>query len=361
MKKICALVLSVATILTSLLSLTACGKKSDTPDGMQLVHGGKSVGYYFYAPEEWSISRNIASIKSAYVSRLDTTSVSFCEVTDSIKNNGGDEYFFGEYFNGSMKEAPESITVNITLNGESTVFGKTDFEADKAVKYTYNYEYSENTFGFMQILIKNDGRYFIFTYRALLEIKEDDKTYYDYYLDKLDKVITEFKFTEKESEDSTEVKYKEDKDGYILISNSKLCGFDMYVPKSFIPDQSNGFVSATHEDGSNVSITEAFMTGNNVTVSDYFEIRKKELSAFVDDLKETATFVKTEVGNSNYAYSYEYTYVYNGEKYHVYQVYIVAGPALMQTGYVLTYTAKDVNYNSHIEEIKTITQKVNFR
>lgn len=359
MKKIIALILCVTTIIFSLLSLSSCGKKGDTPDGMQLVFGGKSAGYYFYAPEEWSVS-NIGDIKSAFVSRLDTTSISFCEVTDSISKLGGEEYFFGSYFKDSMKDAPESIEVNITLDGEATVFGKTEAEADKAVKYTYNYKYADRPFGFMQILIKEDSRFFIFTYRALLEAKEGETTYYDYYLEKLDKVISEFKFTEK-SEDGESVKYKEDKDGYILISNSKLCGFNMYVPKSFTPDHSDGLVSATHGDGSNISLTEAFMSGHNVTIKDYFEIRKKELSAFVDELTEVNTFEEAKIGNSNYAYSYEYTYVYGGEKYHVFQVYIVAGPLLNQTGYVLTYTAKDANYNLHLEELSTIMEKVSFK
>ena len=93
MKKLIALILSLTTIFLSLISLTSCGDdKDETPEGMQLVYGGKNAGYYFYAPEEWTVS-NIGAIKSAYVSRLDTTSVSFCEVTESIETNGGEEYF----------------------------------------------------------------------------------------------------------------------------------------------------------------------------------------------------------------------------------------------------------------------------
>lgn len=360
MKKIFALILSLTTIFVSLLSLSSCGDSSDTPEGMQLVYGGKNAGYYFYAPEEWTVSK-VGAIKSAYVSRLDTTCVSFSEVTESIKNAGGDEYFFGSYFSDSMKEAPENITVNVTLDGEATVFGKTDYEADKAVKYTYNYKYSGRSFGFMQILIKDSDRYFIFTYRALLEKKDGGKTYYESYLEKLDKVITEFKFTDKEAEKSPDVSYKEDKDGYILISNAKIAGFDLYVPKSFKPDHSDGFVSASHTDGSNVNLTEAFMTGNNVNVKDYFEIRKKELSEFVTDFTEIATFEAIEMKNTRFAFSYEYTYVYAGEKYHVLQIYAVSGPLLSQTGYVFTYTAKEDNYSLHLDEVQTIISKVNFK
>lgn len=361
MKKLIALILSITTIFLSLISLTSCGDdKDETPEGMQLVYGGKNAGYYFYAPEEWTVS-NMGAIKSAYISRLDTTSVSFCEVTESIEANGGEEYFFASYFSDSMKEAAEGLALNITLNGEATVFGKTDFEADKAVKYTYNYKYSDRSFGFMQILMKEGERYFIFTYRALLEKKDGESSQYEKYLEKLDKVISEFKFVTKEDTKTPEKTYKEDKDGYILISNSKISGFDLYVPKAFTPDHSDGFVSASHKDGSNVNLTKAFMTGNNVNVSDYFEMRKTELSAFVTEFTEIKTFEKIDIKDTRFAFSYEYTYVYSGEKYHVRQIYIVAGPLLSQTGYVFTYTAKEENYSLHLEEIEKIISKVVFK
>ena len=119
MKKLGALTLALAIIICSLLSLTACSNKSDVPDGMQLVYGSNSSGYRFYAPEEWTVS-NLNNIKSAYVSRLDITSVSFAEVDplpDGVGINKAD-YFFTDYFNNSLSEFPESMKLEVTVNGE---------------------------------------------------------------------------------------------------------------------------------------------------------------------------------------------------------------------------------------------------
>lgn len=344
-------------IIVSLFALFSCSD-SDLPEGMQLVYGSDGDGYFFYAPEEWTVS-NVGEIKSAYASRIDVSSVSFAEVTASIPMPEGinkASYFFGDYFTDSLKEFPVAPTV--TINAENTVFGCEGFTADKAIKYAFNYEYSGHKFGFMQILIQKGERFFILTYTAALDIKSGDKTYYDYYAEKVQNVINNFKFVERSSSDN-KTEYKKDTDGYILISDSDLSGFELYVPETFAPDYSSAIVSATHADGSNVTVTEATSVG--VKVSDYWEIRKKELSAIVSDIVEIEVGKPLEFGNANYAFSYEYTFVYNGEKYHVYQVFAVEGPMLFQKGYAFTYTAKEENYSAHKQEIENIIKKVDFK
>ena len=363
MKRLAALTLAIAVIICSLLALSSCSNESDIPDGMQLVYGSDSTGYRFYAPEEWTVS-NLDGIKSAYVSKLDITSISFAEVDPLPSNIGIDEseYFFGAYFNDSLSEFPEAMKLNVTVNGEQTVFGKEGEKADKAVKYVYSYEYSEHKFGFMQILMNKGERFFIFTYTALLEEKSEGVTYYDHYLEeKVLSVIDNFRFTPPTADKSEPIEYEKDADGYSLISNPALAGFSLYVPEGFECDYSSATVSATHADGSNLNMSEATMTGNNMTVSDYWKIRKAELSAIVGEVTEINVNEPTTVGNSKYAFSFEYTFVYNGEVYHVYQVLAVEGVFLFQNGYVFTYTAKEANYNTHFESIKTVLEKVDFR
>ena len=342
--------------MITLFTLASC-KDSDVPEGMQLVYGSKKDGYYFYAPEEWTIS-NVGGIKAAYASRVDATSVSFAEVTPTPRDGMDTEtYFFTEYFNDSLSEFPVAPTV--TVNRESTVFGKEAGAADKAVRYAYNYKYSERSFGFMQILIKEGERYFVFTYTALLEDRTEGKTYYDYYSEKLTKVIENFRFITAEPDDG-EVKYKEDKDGYILISDSELSGFDLYVPKEFLPDYSSAIVSATHADGSNLSLTEAVDTG--VKIDDYWNNRKTDLKAIITgEVTEIEILKECDLGNAGSAFSFEYTFTYNGESYHVYQILAIEGPLLMQKGYVFTFTAKEENYAKHIEEINKVIEKVKFK
>lgn len=363
MKKLGALTLAFAITICSLLTLSSCSNKSDVPEGMQLVYGNDSTGYRFYAPEEWTVS-NLDNIKSAYVSKLDITSVSFAEIDPLPSDIGIDEkeYFFGSYFNDCLTEFPEAMNLELMVNGEETVFGKEGEKADKALKYVYSYEYSEHKFGFMQILMVKGDRFFIFTYTSLLEEKSDGVTYYDHYLEeKVISVIDNFRFTEITEDKSELTEYEKDADGYSLISDASLAGFSLYVPEGFACDYSSATVSATHADGSNINMSEATMTGNNMTVSDYWKIRKAELSAIVGEITEIKVNEPTSIGDSNYAFSFEYTFVYNGEKYHVYQVLAVEGFFLFQNGYVFTYTAKEANYNLHFDHIKTVLEKVDFR
>ncbi len=363
MKKIGALTLAFATIICSLLTLSSCSKKSDIPEGMQLVYGNDASGYRFYAPEEWTVS-NLDNIKSAYISKLDITSVSFAEVDPIPTEIGIDEteYFFGSYFSDSLSEFPEKVKPEVTVNGEETVFGKEGEKADRAIKYVYSYEYSDHKFGFMQILMSKGDRFFIFTYTALLEEKSEGVTYYEHYLEeKVVAVIDNFRFTEVTEDNSDTVEYEKDEDGYSLISDPALSGFSLYVPDGFLCDYSSAVVSATHADGSNLNMSEATMTGNNMTVGDYWKIRKAELSTIVGEITEIKFNEPTSVGNSKYAFSFEYTFTYNGEQYHVYQVLAVEGFFLFQNGYVFTYTAKEANYSLHFDSIKTVLEKVDFR
>ena len=57
-----------------------------------------------------------------------------------------------------------------------------------------------------------------------------------------------------------------------------------------------------------------------------------------------------------WAYAFEYTYSLGGEVYHVYQVLI----RNVMDGYVYTYTAKEANYATHIEEAVSILSEIGF-
>ena len=391
MKKFATLFLLISILLTSLLTLSSCSGDEKLPDGMRLVAGGESLGYYFYAPEEWTVS-NVGKIKSAYASRVDTSSVSFTEVMPSDflpdgKENA-EEYFFGSYFKDSLSEFPTEPKIS-NPDGETIIFGKEGELADKAKKYTYTYEYYDYTanetfkFGFMQIFIKEAERYYIFTYTASMKNRSgSDKTYYEYYLGdgenkgKIYDVIENFRFVEKKAEDKSEELTK-DADGYVLISDSSLSGFELYVPESFKMDFSSANVSATHADGSNINLTMA--NGTNENVNAYMLRRFGDLESIVENISyeqkrsesgeleydssgnPVVDYKTVNFGNAVLANAYEYSYTYNGEEYKVYQVIIIDGWTLSYKGYVFTYTAKAENYSLHYEEILKTTEKVIFK
>lgn len=337
MKKILAFVM----IIASLASLIACGKNDGVPDGMQLVRGGEDVGYYFYGPEEWTVA-NLGNISATYASNVDSSSITYVE-TDMPSGT------VQEYFTNSLAEFPTPPTVLEPQGGETVTFGT----AESAVKFVYDHEYSGHKFRTMQIFVKHGERFGIFTYTSFLENKSSaDKTQYEYYLEKVDAVIKNFKFTERTNAEAAP-EY-EVVDGYKLISDKSVAKFSLYVPEDFKVEYSSGISCASLDDGSNITLTRATSTG--VSVADYWNNRKSELEAIVGGITLVEEVKSTSFGNAKNAASYEYTYVYNGTVYHVYQVFAVT----TFDGFVFTYTATDENYSKHLDTIMKITEKVEF-
>ena len=127
--------------------------------------------------------------------------------------------------------------------------------------------------------------------------------------------------------------------------------------------------SASHTDGSEINMTEAM--GTNENVNTYVLRRFDELEAltgskveyeFTTDKNGTkiVNYVQVELGNADAANAYEYSYTYNGTAYKVYQVIAINRSGLSYHGYVFTYTAKEANFNLHLENVKKAIEKVRF-
>lgn len=343
MKRILAALIIVITLF-SVLAMSSCGKNDGAPDGMQLVRGGEDVGYNFWGPEEWVVS-NFGNISCTYASKIDMSSMTFAETEKPAGT-------IAEYFESEKTKFPYEITVSV--NGDDCGFGN----ADKlAKKYVYTYTYKDFSYTCMQIFVTNSDSFYIFTYTASnAQRNTGEDSYYNFYLEKVNEVISVFEFTGKSAAENSEAKYERDDDGYILISDEILSGFKMYVPETFKPDYSSALVSASHADGSNFSMAQATYTG--VESKDYWSARKDSINAFANNsLEEIETAKQISIKNTRWAIAYEYTYVYDNVKYHVYQIQIVANAT---TGYVFTYTATEDNYNAHLNEMNKVLDKVEF-
>ena len=401
MKKIIFLILAFATMFT----LVSCSDE-DIPDGMQLVDGSDEQGYYFYAPDGW-IVQNINGIPAAYVSRINNTSVSFREYSlDEFINTGSicnsieckgqslsnaDHYFLYHYFSATY--APLSLEGFTSDGGATVMFGAEGKRADRAVKYEFSYVYTNvafdegddetKTVGFIQYFITHDGHYYLLTYTAIKDASAtSDTSNFDNYREDLDMIVENFRFIDGATvpnssnvDDSDAVR---DGDGYRLVSDKSKAGFDFYAPDSFKTDFTSGIVSVSHEDGSNINLSIATATGNDVSTAKYIERRQRELEeigatnfTLLTDL--TAEGFKngkpSKLGNvpegdvqtdRGYAFEFEYTYNYGGETYHVRQIICAKGNIFSADGYVFTYTAKESNYLTHMDEVNTIISKVEF-
>ena len=341
MKKIGLILLA----LTLVFALYSCG--DDLPEGMQLVRGGDDVGYYFYAPEEWTVA-NQGDISAVYVSSIDSTSATVAAADAPLGS-------ISDYFIESTEKLP--FEINVTVNGEKTSFGG----ADEAYKFVYDYTYEGFGFRSMQILAYHGEGFYIFTFTSQLAERTEGVSYYDYYTEKLASIIENFKFTAKTASEK-DAEYESDSDGYLLVSNKKLSGFDFYMAPDWSVRYSSANIGVSHSDGASVNLTEA--TGTGISRDTYFENRKAEIKAMTGSEvveAEGKTAVETQLGSSSWAFSYEYSYTYGETTYRVYQIIAVEGTWPFQSGYVFTYTAPDDVFEKHLEEVEKMVKKVNFR
>ena len=353
MKKTISLVLALITIFGAACSLASCSD-SDVPYGMQLIRGGEELGYYFYGPEEWVVANSESEgIACSYVSKLNNTSVTLVEAKlPSVEIN--------RYFAEELQKFPESFGVEVTLDLKESSFGN----AEKAYKVSYTYTYGEYKYRALQIFALYESRFYIFTYTASMNEYSEDVTYYDNYLEKVESIIENVKFVSKVAgEEGDAPEYVKDSDGYSLISDKDVCGFDLYIPDGYSTDYATAIVSASREDGTNINVTEA--TGTNTDSVSYWQTRFDQLGVITDGevtiIREdvdniTDAQVRVVLGDGINATSLEYTYSLLGTSYSVYQVLIVKG----MRGYVFTFTAESDVYGALLPEAKTILYKMKF-
>lgn len=400
MKKLLAIIISVI----AMLGLTACGA-SDVPEGMQFVSGGESEGYYFYAPEGWAVF-NTDGVASAYVSSTNTTSINFIKVTSEKLNKPQDyacgeegckgatfspsvHYFLYHYFDET--NFPESMK----LLGESDViFGNDDADesADRSryYEFTYvhnDYKYTEDgmgtvdnkiTRGFKQYYIVNGDDFYLMTYSAVYDVPTFLTTsYYDQYKEMLDSVVANFRFVTKKAAEAPSVENPTEE--FRAVTDKNIAGFEFFAHKDFTVDYASGIVSVSHADGSNVNMTTASAVGTTPSV--YFERRLKELAEMgasevtvIEREKSDGSLTKDPIPSKlgqlpeagynteyNFVFDLEYTYVFDGVKYHVYQVIGIKGGVFTADGFVFTYTATEESYASHLDAVIAMRDKVNFK
>ena len=331
--------LSLALILATLLTLFSCSGDS-APTGMKTASDAERVGYKLYVPEEWTVS-NLDGITAAYVSTLDSSSVSLVEAempSGTIQ----------EYFEAGLSDFP--TTPSYEYKGEA-LFGNA--KASDAHKYTFEYEYAGHKFGFMQIFVKFESRFFIFTYSALLEKKNDEKTYYDYHLEDVQDVIDNaFFLSDFAAEPIGKPSYPTE-DGYMLASDSAVSGFSLYLPENYDVTVSAGIVAA--ENAAGASLTVMKMTLGNISMADYWKLRKTELEGLFGEITEITKDTPTTIGNVSNAMKYEYEYTYAGTRYKVYQVFLAT-----RSGYAFTMTAPADTFADATAELEKIMEKIVF-
>lgn len=365
MKKIVSLSLVIIMVLGVCLALSACAPASDMPSGMQLAYGSEAVGYYFYVPEEWTVS-NQGNIKCAYVSALDTTSVTLVKTTtpDTLTSpTATEEEAYLAYFTAECDRLPDTMECEVTLLPTACDFGTEDGRADKAYKATYNYKYGNHKMGCMQIFITEGEDFYILTYTSSLATYAGEDSYYTFHLEQLNSIINNFKFVDAEGEVAEDGEDYPLVDGYYLVSDRDTTRFDLYIPETYktdFPTAGSSFISASREDGSTITMSEA--TYNAANFDGYWDNRLSQLALVAENVSE-----RTDKKIIDFGYDYligayvEYGYTMDGVEYKVYQALVKESRNVFdQHIFVFTYTTTTDLYEANLEEAMDILMRVGF-
>ncbi len=357
----------LVALVIATVTLVGCNQES-APEGLELMNIRAGEGFSLYKPEGWTdVSAPYNEDSYVYAARFSTVTKTAFTFVESQMPEGS----LSEYFSKSLDELTDDIedTLVVLAELEPCNFGNAS-SAYRCV-YTYKYadydytasDYVEKDFSFLQIFVIHEGRFFIFTYTAS-GLAADEASDYQTYLSDIQLVIDNFSISGGSTVNTEAPEYEKDEDGYNLVSDKLVCGFELYLPEGYTVIDNNGDVEAKISTGASLSLTTATQTGS--IISDYWNLRKIEIERYASELTEidvnrvnkAGEDISVVLGNlsSTSVASYEYTYVYNGTTYHVYQVMGVD----TWSGYVFTYTATEDEYESHLETIKTILEKVRF-
>lgn len=371
-------ILSISLIILAVIFCAVGCKKEDSsiPEGLQVVKTSDSDGYEFYGPKGWSVA-NDGKVAASYISVGSQlrASITLATADENVENPK-------TYFESQKAHFAYEITV---LEEPSVTLGNAN-GAYYSVIYSFNY--NETDYSSWQILAKNGDDLFIFTYTAKGAVS-DEESDYQRYVEDVRRAIDAIKFKAKSG--TGEVKdFPHGADGYKLVSDKKIAGFELYLPNSAEVVTSDAYVSAKLTDKANINLSRANDTG--VGVLDYVKNRKIKLSEITKNVTDIAVTLKNEYDpespvfdgwdevmsvmptldpdicfgdiNQSMIIAYEYTYESQGVKYHVYQVFGVVegfmGSGLGASGFVFTYTATEDEYASHLDEIDAILQRIGF-
>jgi len=364
MKKFAALLLLIIVTAATLIS---CGGKDGAPEGLELI-AESDEGFTMYGPEGWTvINSGYNADTRVYGSRLSGTSnTSITFVRAEMPTVG-----YTEYFEASLAEFPASYGARAVKAPSKASFGNAE-EAYSAIysfkSEAYSYEtgkYELTDFTCLQFYIKNGGKFYLFTYTAKGGAEEEGGDYLTY-LELVYKSVENFEFgTESAKNDAPE--YERDGDGYLLVTDKRLAGFDCYIPEGLTVVNSSGSLDVAISDGAAFSLSKISYSGNSGFV-DYFDTRISELTKVVSNYKEISRELtnvgehpsekKIVLGNlaDSAVMGFEYSYTFEGKSYRVYEIMGMN----TKNAFTFTYTAVEGEYSSHLPTIEKIIEKIKF-
>lgn len=360
---------ALLAVLLLLASLPACSESNEVPDGYQYA---TCAGEYFrlFVPVSWSVTTASGISGATLTLSGGIATVSMKQLPYAPTNEDGTPVV-EPTLDGFMHDYVEEISA---LYEYKTVDALIEVQIDgfRAVRLSYTASIDGTVYQFRQVLCKVEGRFYLFSFSAPpdafeTEVDEEGGTLSDM----AGEIQDHIRFDSEPYEGSADTREVPDDvkapEGMKLISTDGVA-FRFFAPTAWETDSENGanLVWTQESDGSrsNVSMLTYMPEYDGYSVDNYWtdmcdQQYKNNLPSFalllVDENGEPGGEAG-KLGDRN-AKLYTYTYTLGGNTYKTRQAICVYATSI----YVLTYTALEEHFDSHLTEVDAMQAAVVFR
>jgi len=330
-------------------SVVSCSQPEDDEYANMSIITNDNVDYYVYYPNFWNIDSNGDIIRVRVSdSELSNVTLTCFDAPEGITDIGSYmEKHYKVMF--TLDAGDEPIEYNLTeKTGEGECFPQ--MNSTFTVGDTYKY---------FQSLFYRNGKIYIFTYTS-------DIQSYDQHLEYVEKMIKSFTF-KKDGEkleldlptyDNNAV-VNEYLDSYFMATNDAV-DYNFIFPKDWELLRNDGMLAARVGNGlANVSVVTFSVPSKVSYLEDYFKnVYIAEFESSVGKLtKVDGEKYETTTVRNHSAITAIFTAIVSGEEYKFYHCLWSRGQYL----YSFVYTAKAIEYDTHIDEAKEILSLIEFK
>lgn len=356
-----ARVLATLLLLTLMLSCFASCKNQEeeyVPEGMMIANV-KGDDFRLFVPTNWNLNTDYGTAGAYFhLDNLSTVSVAKYPVDDALASQlpaGGDAQKnaarLDAYHTARLLPAIEAVAVGEVQTYEKEI-ADTLLDSVSARRYHMLASVNGQNVHFVQVVGEKNSAFYVFTFSCLTEL-------YDRLLPYVEQMLENFIFADPYLPDefAREKGEGEAPDGMFLVSNDDVA-YRFYAPKTWVADYEQQIFSAFFEaDRSSVSVIPYVPASVSMSVSDYFEMNKREMiKVGGEDSFSLIKEEKTKLGGRD-SIAYTYTYRVGGTVYQYQQ--IVA--AYKGSIYNLTYTSTPENFDAHLADFEKMVNAFAFQ
>lgn len=177
-------ILCLALALVSLFTLVACSReKGEAPVGMKNA-ASETADFYLYVPDDWTVNTGKNDLMaSARASDSDPSNVTMIGFEDGQGDYEEIDEFW-DYYKGEFESrifdkvtdgesGKSKSSFKLTNNGEDILV-----DGKAAKKYEYSGKVAGSDFSYMQIIIKDNNIFYIFTFTSTPDLYKEHKENY---------------------------------------------------------------------------------------------------------------------------------------------------------------------------------------